>query len=143
MASAESSDDILKRWDVAAKDFHAFSADLKQTSHVKVVNKTSLHTAAIRLKRTDKGVFGLIRFADDRSIHLKGDVVEDYHPKANQVDRYDLKKWSNAIRDGLMLGFGTSGQEVRKSYTVKDGGAEMIGSTRTTRIELTPKDKKS
>jgi outer membrane lipoprotein-sorting protein len=142
-ARAESADDILKRWDIAAKDFHAFSADLKQTSYTKVVNKSEHQTAVVRLKRTDKGVFGIVRYTSENqhTIHFAGDAVEDYHPVANQLDSINVKKYSSAIRDGLMLGFGTSGKDVKNGYVVKDAVSEMIGSRRTTRIELIPKDK--
>ncbi len=85
-ARAESADDILKRWDVAAKDFHAFSADLKQTSFTKVVNHKSTQTAVIRLERTDKGVFGIMRYKEEpHSIHFAGNTVEEFHPEANQA----------------------------------------------------------
>jgi outer membrane lipoprotein-sorting protein len=145
IAQAESADDILKRWDVAAKDFHAFSADLKQTSYTKVVGHKSLQTAIIRLERTDKGVFGIVRYTSENphTIHFAGNTIEDFHPVANQLDRYDVKKYSSAIRDGLMLGFGTSGKDVRNGYLVKDDGSEMIGSRRTTHLELTPKEQKA
>ncbi len=59
------------------------------------------------------------------------------------MDSIDVKKYSSAIRDGLMLGFGTSGKDVRNGYEVKEAVPEMIGSRRTTRIELIPKDKKA
>jgi outer membrane lipoprotein-sorting protein len=143
-ARAESADDILKRWDVAAKDFHVYSADLKQTSFTKVVNHKSTQTAVIRLERTDKGVFGIMRYKEEpHTIHFAGNTIEEFHPEANQLDSVDVRKYSGAIRDGLMLGFGTSGKDVRNGYEVKDAVPEMVGSQRTTRIELIPKDKKA
>jgi outer membrane lipoprotein-sorting protein len=39
----------------------------------------------------------------------------------------------------LLLGFGTSSAELKKSYDFKDGGAQKIGAVNTTRLELTPK----
>jgi outer membrane lipoprotein-sorting protein len=39
----------------------------------------------------------------------------------------------------LLLGFGTSSAELKKSYDFKDGGTQKIGSVTTTRLELTPK----
>jgi outer membrane lipoprotein-sorting protein len=142
-ARADSLDDILKRWDLAAKDFTAFTADLKQTQYTKVVNKSEVMSAVVRLKRTDKGVFGIVRYTgeDPHTIHFAGSQVEIYYPKANQLDIYDAKKYSDLIRDVLMLGFGTSGSDVKKTYVVKDGGPEMAGSRRTTRIDLVPKNK--
>ncbi len=143
-ARAETADDILKRWDVAAKDFHAFSADLKQTSFTKVVNHKSLQTAVMRLERTDKGVLGIVRYKEEaHTIHFAGDTIEIYNPVANQEDIYDAKKYSGAIRDALMLGFGASGKEVRNAYVVKEGVPEMVGSRKTTRLELIPKEKKA
>jgi outer membrane lipoprotein-sorting protein len=141
-ARAESADDILKRWDVAAKDFHGFSADLRQTSYTKVVNHKSTQTAVYRLERTDKGVFGIVRYKEEpHTIHFAGNTIEEYQPVANELRTFDIKKYSSAIRDGLMLGFGKSGKDVRNEYEVKAAVPEMIGSRRTTRIELIPKEK--
>ena len=143
-AYAESADDILKRWDVSSKDFNAFTADLKQTQYTKVVKKSEQMSAKVRLKRTDKGVFGIVRYVepDPHTVLFAGNTVEIYNPKANQKDTYDAKKYSDMIRDVLMLGFGTSGKDVRKDYSVKEGVSETIGSRRTTRIELLPKNQK-
>jgi len=140
---AETADDVLKRWDVAAKDFHAFSADLKQTEVMKIIKKTDHLTAVVRLKRTDKGAFGIVKYTDQNphTYHFLGDTVEEFKPGANQKNIYDAKKFSSLMQEVLMLGFGTSGKEVRKTYVVTDGGTAMIGSKRTTRIELVPREK--
>jgi hypothetical protein len=42
----------------------------------------------------------------------------------------------------LLLGFGSSGKEIAKSYTVKVAGDEKINGVNTTRVLLTPKSSK-
>lgn len=143
IAQAESADDVLKRWDATAKDFHAFSADVKRTQYTKVIDHKENLTAVVRLMRNDKGVFGIVRYTDDNphTFHFMGDRVEDFKPGANQMDVYDVKKASGMVQNVVMLGFGTSGNDVRKTYVVKSATSEMVGTKRTTRIELVPKDK--
>jgi outer membrane lipoprotein-sorting protein len=143
LASAEPVDAILKRFDAAAKDFHAFSAKMQQKDFTKIVTVTEESSAIVRLKRSNDKVYGIIRYLDKnpRTIHFDGNEVEVFSPNANQKDVYDAKKYSNIIADVVLLGFGTSGKDIRNGYTVMDGGPDTVNGRRTTRIELIPKRK--
>ena len=43
----------------------------------------------------------------------------------------------------LLLGFGTSSAELRKSYDIKLSGEETVSGQKTARLELTPKSLKA
>jgi outer membrane lipoprotein-sorting protein len=93
------------------------------------------------MRRARGGVEGILEFQepDPRVIHVSGRTVEIFYPKANTVEIYDAGKGAGALEEFFLLGFGTSGADLRKNYELKLGGTENIGSTRTTRIELVPK----
>ena len=75
---------------------------------------------------------------EQRTVFIKGKSVQIYYPKANTVEIYDASKYSSNMDQILLLGFGTSSAELKKSYDFKDGGAQKIGGVATTRMELTP-----
>ncbi len=139
---ADSLEDILKRMDESAKKFQSVSAKLKETSFNAVLKETNDEgTGEMRLKRTKQGLVGVVVFGppDPRTFHFNGGKVQIYHPKANSVDVYDVGKHKTAIDRGLMLGFGTSGAELQKDYSIKVIGSETIESVPATHLELTPK----
>jgi outer membrane lipoprotein-sorting protein len=139
---ADSLEDILKRMDASAKTFQSVSAKLKQTSYTAALKETNDEgTGEMRLKRTKQGLIGVVVFAppDERTFHFSGGKVEIYHPKSNSADIYDVGKHKSAIDRGLMLGFGTSGSDLQKEYSIKVLGSETVQSVPATHLDLTPK----
>ncbi len=141
VARADSLDAILARMDKAAKGFRSVTADLKQIEYTDVVKDSSEDIGVLRIKRDKKGLSALIEYTkpDVRTTFFKDKKVNFYYPKANQVQEIDLGKYTTLVDQFLLLAFGTSGEELRRSYEVKLGGAETVASTPTTRLDLTPK----
>lgn len=140
-ARAEGVSDILARMDRAAQEFKAVSAKLKRMSYTAVLDESSQVSGAMRLKRSRNGIVGIVEFAEPepRVFHFSGHELQVYYPKANTVEIYDAEKYTKTMDQVLLLGFGTSGAELKNSYDIKAAGTETIGLERTTRIELTPK----
>src|SRR5208283_5667826 len=89
-------------------------------------------------------VRALINFTDEKDKHTVafGDrTVKMYYPNLNLVQVYDLGKNAKLIDEYMLLGFGSSGQDLQNSYEVKDAGSEAINGRKTTRLELIPKNK--
>ena len=139
-ARADSLDAVLSRMDKAAKEFKSVTADLKQTEYTAVVKDSTQDVGALRIKRDKKGLSALIEYKPDpRTTFFKDKKVSYYYPKANQVQEIDLGKYTTLVDQFLLLAFGTSGEELRRNYDVKLGGAATLGSTATTRLDLLPK----
>ena len=140
-AGAESLADILARMDRAAQEFKSVSANMKRVSYTAVINESSEATGVMRLKRAKGGTAGIVEFdlPEPRIFHFAGRQLDIYYPKANTVEIYDAEKYTKTMDQVLLLGFGTSGAELKKAYEIKDGGMETIGAARSTRIELAPK----
>lgn len=141
-AGGESLDAILARMDRTAKEFKSLSAKTKRIDFTAVLNESSESTGEVRMKRGKGGVAGVMEFGepDPRKIQLYGHTAKIYYPKANTVEIYDTGKYAGAkdIDRFVLLGFGTSGAELKKDYAVKEIGPEKLDSLSTTRIELTP-----
>jgi len=140
-AGADSLPDILTRMDRSAKEFHSLSAHMKRADFNAVLNESTDSEGAVRLKKTKNGAVGIVEFQppEQRTYYFSGKSVEIYYPKAKSVEIYDAGKYTSRIDEMLLLGFGTSGTDLTKTYDIKVLGAEPIGSVQTTHLELTPK----
>lgn len=141
LAPAEPMADILARMDQAAGEFRSLSAQMKRVQFTAVLDESSEMDGVLRLRRAKGGTQGVIEFQqpEQRTVLIEGKTVRIYYPKANTVEIYDASKYSSNMDQILLLGFGTSSAELKKSYDFKDGGAQKIGGVATTRLELTPK----
>jgi len=141
LAPAEPLADVLARMDQSAAEFRSLSAQMKRVQFTAVLSETSEMDGVLRLRRAKGGTEGVIEFQqpERRTVVIKGKSVQIYYPKAKTVEIYDASKYSSNMDQILLLGFGTSSAELKKSYDFKDGGAQKIGSVATTRLELTPK----
>jgi outer membrane lipoprotein-sorting protein len=140
---AESLNDILARMDQSARTFRTFSAKLKRTEYTQVLHSSDVTEGAQRVLKLHGQPVTILEFfgQNPQTIRLSGRTAEVYNPKAKLVEVWDAGKYAKAANQMLLLGFGTSGTELRKDYEVTLGGTENIGATRTTRIELVPKDR--
>jgi outer membrane lipoprotein-sorting protein len=138
---AETLNDILARMDKAAVKFQSFSATTKTIDYTAVLDEKKEQSGVMRLKKGKGGMQGVVIFAepDPRTIQFSGKTLEVYYPKANNVEIYDAGKHTNVIDEIILLGFGTSGAELRKNYQVTLAGTETLNGDRASRLELIPK----
>jgi len=141
LAKAEPLTDVLARMDHAAAEFHSLSAKMKRVQFTAVLNESAEMEGTVRLRRTKNGTQGIVEFPqpEQRTVFINGKQVQIYYPKAKNVEIYDASKYTSNMDQVLLLGFGTSAAELRKSYDIKDGGVQKINGVDTTRIELTPR----
>lgn len=141
-ARADSLDDVLKRMDQAAQKFRSLTANVHHTDYTDVLSDTSEENGTFKmLKRAKTSVVFLGEFTgrDSRKVWVSGNTVKIYYPKANSVDIVDTRKFTKSADLLLLVGFGTTKAELEKTYSISLGGSEMIGTTKTTRIDLKPK----
>jgi outer membrane lipoprotein-sorting protein len=74
-------------------------------------------------------------------LSFQGQKAEIYYPKIKTVQVYDLGKYRQLVDQFLLLGFGSSGKELRKSYSLRVVGEDKVSGELTTRLELLPKSK--
>ena len=131
-------DGILKQFDRVAGDFRSLTADVERTKVTVVVNDRSTESGQILVRRDDKMRIDLT-LPDPQTILRDGDHFYIYKPKIRQVEEYDLGKHRALVDEFLLLGFGTSGQDLKKSYLVTLQGEETLDGAKVVRLELTPK----
>ena len=144
---AQSVDAVLARMDKAASAFQAASANIEMKTHTAIINDTTSENGTFKMQRLKSGeVLAVLDFsneADARSIRFSGNTVRIYFPKSNMVQDYDLGRSSGGVLNQyLLLGFGSSGKDLARSYTVTSEGEEKVAGRDTTKLLLIPKDQK-
>ena len=132
---------VLRELDSASKNFHSLSADMERTKVTVVVDDKSTEAGTI-LVRGDKMLLQL-QPPDARTVLRNGDNLYVYTPGLKRVEEYNLGQHRSLVDQYLLLGFGTSGHELQKSYLVTLLGEPMLGDKKTVELELTPKSQEA
>lgn len=131
-------ENILKQLDVVAKEFRSLTADLERTKVTVVVNDRSTETGQILVRHDDKMRIELTQ-PNPRTILRDGNELYVFNPRIKRVEQYDLGKHKALVDQFLLLGFGTPGSELRKSYLVTVLGEQTLDKQKAILLELTPK----
>ena len=131
-------DAVLKQLDRESGAFRSLSADVERTKVTVVVNDRSTESGQMQVRRDGKMRIDLTS-PDPQTILRDGDHLYIYTPKIHRVEEYDLGKRRALIDEFVLLGFGTSGQDLKKGYLVTLQGEETLDGAKVIRLELTPK----
>lgn len=145
-AATQDVNSVLARMDGAAKGFSGVTASIHRVMFTAVLNENTEEFGRMRMLRPKaRDVRMLIEFEkpDPKVVAFRDKKAEIYYPKINTVQEYDLGKHGALVDQFLLLGFGTPGRELGRSYDVKYVAAEEVGGKKTDRIELVPKSEKA
>lgn len=141
LASAEPLDQVLARMDKEAAIFRQMTAKFTRTDFTAVLNDTRQESGVMWMRKSGKKLEmrGEFTGQDARSFGFRDSKGQLFYPKINTVQIYDLGRQRSLLDQFLLLGFGSSGSEIARNYSIKVAGEEAVGGRRTTRIELVPK----
>jgi outer membrane lipoprotein-sorting protein len=149
LARAEDVPMILARMNAAAPTLHTMSANIEMVTLTAVIDDKITDVGTLRMKKgKNDSIRAVIDFSgqkdqsQSREIGFYGKTVRIYFPVAKYFQDYDLGKNSDVLNQFLLLGFGTSGDELAKSYTISAEGSEKVAGMDTTKLLLIPKDPK-
>lgn len=137
-ANKWTTDSVLDQLDNEAKSFRSLTADIERTKVTVVVNDKSTEAGQIYVRKDDKMRIDFVN-PDKRVILRNGNELDLFNPKINQLEQYDLGKNKSLVDQFLLLGFGTAGTSLRKSYLPVLLGEETLDNRKTLKLELTPK----
>lgn len=140
-ARANGLDEALARMDKAAVGFRGLTATLTKTSYTALIKESTVESGTMTLFRPKaRDMRVLIEFTkpDPHAVSFQNKKAQLYMPKANVVQEYDLGKQSALVDQFLLLGFGTPGSELKKSYAVKYLGTETMNGVKTDHLDLVP-----
>jgi outer membrane lipoprotein-sorting protein len=131
-------DDVLKQMDREGSQFQSLTATVERTKVTVVVNDRSTESGQIEVRKDDKMRIDLTS-PDQKTILRDGDHLYLYTPKIRRVEEYDLSKHRDLVDQFLLLGFGTSGENLKRNYLVTLEGEESLEGQKVVRLELTPR----
>jgi outer membrane lipoprotein-sorting protein len=141
---APSLESVLKTMDAAAANFHTAQADFVWDLYQKVVDEHDLQKGTVYYRRTGKEIemMAEIKEPDPKFVLYKDGKLQVYQPKIEQVIVYPTSGNRNEIESYLVLGFGGSGEDLKKSFDVSYLGEETVEGIATAKLQLIPKSEK-
>jgi hypothetical protein len=120
------------------------TASVKNIEYTDVLHESAETSGSVRLKRGKNGLAAIMEFGEPNpyTVHLSAAKWKSSSPRPAPT-----APWKNTMRANspknmdqfLLLGFGTTGAELKKEYTIALGDAATIDGVQTTRIDLYPK----
>jgi len=141
VAAAEPTlEEVFAKMDASAGKFSSMSADISRDTYTKVLNEKTVESGTIKLRKQAKDLQVRIDFTkpDAKIVAFRGKKAEIFLPKLNTVQEYDLGKQRSLVDQFLLVGFGTTGRDLKSSYAGKLLGEESIAGQKAWRLELTP-----
>lgn len=151
---AASLDAVLRKMDSVAANFRSAQAEFEWQNYQRAIDEiVDVQTGNIYYRRVGKDIemMAVVKKAGTSASTLKAEPkyvlfsegkVRMYEPKIEQVTVYDLGKDKADLESYIVLGFGGSGQDLRKSFDVSYGGTENINGVNAAKLELIPKSER-
>lgn len=141
-AAGDNVQQILSRMDKAAGEFKSMTAQVTHVTHTDVLNDDSTESGTVIMKKVAPGeVQGRVDFTvpDVKTYTIEKRRVQEYFPKINTLQIFDLDKHGEQLDKFFMIGFGTSGTELATNYDVTTLASGQVNGQAAIRLQLIPK----
>jgi outer membrane lipoprotein-sorting protein len=137
-------DDVLKKMDATAASFRSVQADVVQDRYEKVVDDHDIEKGTVYYRRNGQDIEMMAEVRDPapKFVLYKGGKLQVYQPKINQVMEYSTGNNRSDIESYLVIGFGASGEDLKKSFDVTSLGPQTVDGVQTVELQLVPKSDK-
>jgi outer membrane lipoprotein-sorting protein len=138
-------DSVLAKMDEAAAHFQSAQANFVFQQYQRVVDETDTQKGTVYYRKDGKQIEMMADFKDpDRKFVLyKEGKLQVYQPKIEQVMEYSTANNREQLESFLVLGFGGSGQDLKKAYDLTYQGEETIDNIPSAKLQLIPKSEKT
>jgi outer membrane lipoprotein-sorting protein len=135
-------DEVLRQMDIASKKFQSAEADFRWDLYEKVVKETTTQKGTIYFKKQlGTTVMGAkIVSPSTKIIEFRNGVLRLFDPGTNHLTTVDATKNKAQVESFLTTGFGGSGEDLEKAWTISDLGDEVVDGVQTAKLDLVPKD---
>jgi outer membrane lipoprotein-sorting protein len=136
---------ILVKMDETASKFRTAQANFTWTTYNSVVNAESgKQTGKIYFRRVgnETEMSAEIDPPDAQKIIFSKGKIQIYKSRMETVDVYDAGAHREEFEAFLVLGFGSGGEDMRKSFDVTYGGEENSDGGDAAKLDLVPKSEK-
>lgn len=136
---------VLKRMDDASARFQTCQADFVFNQYQKVVDETDTQKGTVYYRRSGQAIEMMADFKepDRKYVLYKEGKLQVYQPKIEQVLEYSAGANKEQVESFLVLGFGGSGQDLKKAFDLSYQGEETVDGIATAKLQLIPKNEKT
>ena len=138
-------ENVLTKLDETAAKFRSVQAKFTWTMFNAVINdvaETENGTIYFRRNAKETQMAAYIEKPDTKQVTFAEGKISVYQPNTATMDVYNATAHREEFETFLVLGFGSGGQEMRKSFDINYGGQEKIDGVDTAKLELVPKSDK-
>jgi len=134
-------DQALSRIDESSKTFRSVESNIERTKVTVIIDDKDVQSG--KFYYTKRGADPRVKLeitkpAEEYALVDNG-KAQLYIPKLKQVQEVDLSKNKETVEMFLALGFGTSSQDLKKSFDISVAPDEVVDGQKRTVIDLKPK----
>jgi len=135
-------DGVLRQMDAASLKFQSAEASFRWDLYERVVKQTTTQTGAIYFKKQGATtVMGAkVMSPSIKIIEFRNGIVRLFDPGTDHLTIIDATKNKAQFESFLTVGFGGSGKDLAKAWTISDLGDEVIDGVQTAKLDLVAKD---
>ncbi len=135
-------DKSLRQIDAAATKFQSAEADLKWEFYEKVVRDTTTQTGSTYFLKTKSGteMGAVITSPSLKYLRFGNGKGSLYDAVSKKLTPFDAGKDRTRVESFLTLGFGGSGKDLERAWTIALQGNDTVDGTPVVKLDLTPKD---
>ncbi|WP_158945073.1 outer membrane lipoprotein-sorting protein [Granulicella sp. S190] len=135
-------DEVLRQMDAASLKFQSTEASFQWDLYEKVVQQTTTQKGTIYFKKEGPvTVMGVKMVSPSlKIIEFKNGLLRLYDPSIDHLTVVDATKNKAQLESFLTVGFGGSGKDLAKAWTISDLGDEIVNGVQTAKLDLVPKD---
>jgi outer membrane lipoprotein-sorting protein len=129
---------VLSQMDTASKTFKSAQADIKRVHLEKIVNDTSTESGTVYFIRNGNTTQFGGRFGPElKIVEYKNGIVRLYTAANKHLDKVSASGANQGrVETFLTLGFGGSGTDLAKAWTITDQGTEQLSDgSKTVQVE--------
>jgi outer membrane lipoprotein-sorting protein len=135
-------DEVMRQMDAASARFKSAEADFRWDLFERVVKQTTSQSGTIYFLKdganTEMGA--KIATPAAKFLDFRDGTLRIYDPGPDHLTTVSSKQNQAQIEAFLTLGFGGSGKDLAKAWTISDLGTEPIDGVDTAKLDLVPKD---
>ena len=133
---------VLARMDASSKNFRSTEASVKREQYDRLVHDTTTQIGTMYFQRTGAAVQMGAKFDPPSAqiVEYKNGTVRLYSAGTNHLDTYSAARNQAQMDTFVTLGFGGSGADLAKAWTITDQGADTIDGVKVEKLDLVSKD---
>jgi outer membrane lipoprotein-sorting protein len=135
-------DEVLRQMDAASARFRSAEADFRWDLFERVVKQTTSQSGTIYFLKdgANMQMGAKIDLPAPKFLEFRDGTLRVFDPGPDHLTTIVSKQNQAQIEAFLTLGFGGSGKDLMKAWTISDLGTESVDGVETAKLDLVPKD---